>query len=65
MTPEIEILDVVSSALAVQDWAAQDWAVECVVFDRADRPKRRHLLPLAALLAPMAGRISPALRDAS
>lgn len=60
MAPEIETLDVVSSALAVHGMA-----VECVVFDRADRPKRRHLLPLAALLAPMAGRISPALRDAS
>ena len=33
----------------------QGMAVECVTYDRADRPKRRRVLPLAALLAPLAG----------
>ena len=41
MAPEIESRDV------------QEMAVECVVFDRAERPKRRKLLPLARLLAPV------------
>ena len=45
--------------------AAAGVAVECVVFDRADRPKRRRLIPLAALLQPVEGLVSPALRDAS
>lgn len=35
--------------------ALQGMAVECVTFDRADRPKRRRLLPLAALLAQVSG----------
>ncbi|NBE09158.1 hypothetical protein [Paragemmobacter ruber] len=40
-------------------------AVECVVFDHADRPKRRHLLPLAGLLAPLSGKVSGLAADAS
>lgn len=40
-------------------------AVECVVFDQADRPKRRHLLPLAGLLAPLSGQVSGLAADAS
>jgi hypothetical protein len=39
--------------------------VECVVFDQADRPKRRHLLPLAGLLAPLSGKVSGLAADAS
>lgn len=50
---------------AMQAAAAAGVAVECVVFDRADRPKRRRLIPLAALLQPVEGLVSPALRDAS
>lgn len=41
MAPEIESRDV------------QQMAVECVVFDRAERPKRRKLVPLLQLLAPL------------
>lgn len=41
MAPEIESRDV------------QEMAVECVVFDRAERPKRRKLVPLAHLLMPL------------
>ncbi len=40
-------------------------AVECVVFDQADRPKRRHLLPLAGLLSPLSGGVSGLAADAS
>lgn len=44
----------------------QGMAVEYVVFDRADRPKRRRLLPLAGLLAPLAGgaAVPGGMRDA-
>ncbi|MEZ5753715.1 MAG: hypothetical protein R3D90_02735 [Paracoccaceae bacterium] len=45
--------------------AAQGMAVECVVFDQADRPKRRHLLPLAGLLKPVQGGVSGLIADAS
>lgn len=43
--------------------AVQGMAVECVTYDRADRPKRRRLLPLVVLLAPFAGGAT-GLRDA-
>jgi hypothetical protein len=39
MAPEIESRDV------------REMAVECVIFDRAERPKRRKLVPLLRLLA--------------
>lgn len=41
MAPEIESRDV------------QEMAVEYVVFDRAEQPKRRRILPLAHLLVPL------------
>lgn len=44
--------------------SVQSMAVECVVFDEADRPKRRYLLPLAMLLKPLAGGISGLAADA-
>lgn|GEM_PF-3689854 len=43
----------------------QRMAVECVVYDQADRPKRRHLLPLSGLLAPLRGGVSGLAADAS
>lgn len=60
MAPEIETREAACSA-----GAEQGLAVECVVFDRADRPKRRHLLPLAVLLAPLGTVISAGSRDAN
>lgn len=60
MAPEIETKDAACGAVAVQGLA-----VECVVYDRADRPKRRRLLPLAVLLAPLGGAVSAGARDAS
>ncbi|PLL12079.1 hypothetical protein C0V75_14445 [Tabrizicola sp. TH137] len=48
------------TALAV---ALQSVAVECVHFDGAERPAGRRLMPLAGLLAPLGGLVSPALRD--
>lgn len=54
---------------AVLAAAMQSVAVECVHFDAAERPVRRRLMPLAALLAPLEGMVSlrpaDALRDAS
>lgn len=51
---------------AVLAAALQTVAVECVHFDSADRPKRRQLMPLAGLLAPLVtDRLGGALRDAS
>ena len=41
----------------------QEMAVECVVFDRAERPKRRKLLPLVHLLAPMRAAVITAERE--
>lgn len=49
MTPDREGMEM----QAPQGVALQGMAVECVVFDHADRPKRRHLLPLASLLKPL------------
>lgn len=46
MAPEIESRDV------------QEMAVECVVFDRAERPKRRKLVPLMRLLAEIGPRVA-------
>lgn len=60
MTPDRESMDM----QALQGVALQGMAVECVVFDHADRPKRRHLLPLASLLKPLTGGISGFAADA-
>jgi hypothetical protein len=60
MTPDCDHKDM----QALQGAALQGMAVECVVFDHADRPKRRHLLPLMALLKPLTGGISGLAADA-
>lgn len=60
MTPDCESKDMQT----MQGVALQGMAVECVVFDHADRPKRRHLLPLAALLKPLTSGISGLAADA-
>ena len=60
MTPECESKDL----QALQGVMVQGMVVECVVFDHADRPKRRHLLPLAALQKPLSGGISGLAADA-
>lgn len=60
MTPECESKDM----QALKGATLQGMAVECVVFDHADRPKRRHLLPLASLLKPLTGGISGLAADA-
>ncbi len=57
MTPEMGRDDAQAAGLA-------GLVVECVVFDQADRPKRRHLLPLAMLLQPLSGGISGLAADA-
>lgn len=49
---------------AVLAAALQTVAVECVHFDAADRPAMRRLMPLAALLSPFEGLVSPRLTDA-
>lgn len=48
---------------AVLAAALQTVAVECVHFDTAERPALRRLMPLAVLLAPLEGLVSPARRD--
>ncbi len=65
MTPELERKDLQAVMAAPTAMALQGMAVECVVFDHADRPKRRHLLPLAGLLRPLSGGISGFAADAS
>lgn len=60
MTPEYDSKDM----QALQGGVLQGMAVECVVFDHADRPKRRHLLPLTSLLKPLTGGISGLAADA-
>lgn len=54
---------------AVLAAALQTVAVECVHFDTAERPALRRIMPLAMLLSPFEGIVSPArrggLRDAS
>lgn len=37
----------------IESRTVQEMAVEYVVFDRAEQPKRRRLLPLISLLAPL------------
>lgn len=65
MTPEMECKDMQAAMPVPTGMALQGMAVECVVFDHADRPKRRHLLPLAGLLRPLSGGISGFAADAS
>lgn len=60
MAPEMEHKEMQAALKTVQGMA-----VECVVFDQADRPKRRHLLPLAGLLKPVQGGVSGLIADAS
>lgn len=55
MEPELENADMP---------AVQGVAVECVTFDRAERPKRRRIIPLVRLLVPVAGPSAATCRDA-
>lgn len=48
---------------AVLAAALQTVAVECVHYDDAERPKRRRIMPLAGLLAPLEGLVGPRLTD--
>lgn len=52
------------SERAVLTAALATVAVECVQFDGAGRPLRRRLMPLAGLLAPLDGMVSPVRREA-
>lgn len=52
-----------ASERAVLTAALQTVAVECVHYDGADRPKRRRIMPLAGLLAPLEGLVGPRLTD--
>lgn len=52
-----------SGEKAVLAAALETVAVECVHFDAADRPAFRRLMPLAVLLSPFEGMVSPARRD--
>lgn len=44
MEPEVD---------GLTETAVQGLSVECVTFDRAERPKRRRIMPLARLLVPV------------
>ena len=55
MAPEMEQAEATTRQGGVPLAMLQGMAVECVVFDQADRPKRRHLLPLTGLLKPLSG----------
>lgn len=54
MEPELDNADIP---------AVQGVAVECVTFDRAERPKRRRIMPLMRLLVPVAGPSAAAGRE--
>ena len=55
MAPDMEQVEAIARQGGVPVAMLQGMAVECVVFDQADRPKRRHLLPLTGLLKPLSG----------
>jgi hypothetical protein len=55
MAPEMEQVEMTARQGVMPGMLVHGMAVECIVFDQADRPKRRHLLPLAGLLKPLSG----------
>lgn len=70
MSPEMEQTEMMARqgilpAARLTAATVQGMAVECVVFDQADRPKRRHLMSLSGLLKPLSGGVSGLAADAS
>lgn len=69
MSPELEQRDMGARQAGLPQArlasaAVQGLAVECVVFDQADRPKRRHVMSLSGLLKPLSGGVTGLAADA-